>query len=67
MNDEESSPDGENSGPSTDEKQKTSPDGVPSKATIVIKEINGNRYYYWQWRDGEHIRSKYEGPVSDTK
>ncbi|ACV49348.1 hypothetical protein Hmuk_3248 (plasmid) [Halomicrobium mukohataei DSM 12286] len=40
-----------------------SPDGVPSKATITIKEINDNRYYYWQWRDGEQIRSQYEGPV----
>ena len=39
------------------------PDGVPGKATITIKEINGNRYYYWQWRDGEKIRSKYKGPV----
>ena len=26
------------------------PDDVPSKATITIKEINDNRYYYWQWR-----------------
>ncbi|WP_135855116.1 hypothetical protein [Halorussus salinus] len=39
------------------------PDGVPSKATITIKEINDNRYYYWQWRDGEKIRSQYKGPV----
>jgi len=40
------------------------PDDVPTKATITIKEINGNRYYYWQWRDGEKIRSQYKGPVS---
>ena len=39
------------------------PDGVPSKATITIKEINDNRYYYWQWREGEKIKSKYKGPV----
>jgi len=26
------------------------PDDVPAKATITIKEINDNRYYYWQWR-----------------
>ncbi|WP_267644123.1 hypothetical protein [Haloarchaeobius amylolyticus] len=39
------------------------PDDVPSKATITIKEINDNRYYYWQWREGEKIRSKYKGPV----
>jgi hypothetical protein len=64
---EESSSDDENGESSTDEEQKISPDGVPSKATIVVKEINGNQYYYWQWREGEHIRSKYEGPVSDTE
>ena len=40
------------------------PDDVPAKATTTIKEINGNRYYYWQWRDGEKIRSKYKGPVN---
>jgi hypothetical protein len=40
------------------------PDDVPSKATITIKEINDNRYYYWQWRDGEKIRSQYKGPVN---
>jgi iron uptake system EfeUOB component EfeO/EfeM len=39
------------------------PDGVPSKATVTIKEINDNRYYYWQWRDGDRIRSKYRSPV----
>jgi hypothetical protein len=40
------------------------PDDVPSKATITIKKINDNRYYYWQWREGEKIRSQYEGPVN---
>ncbi|RQG95633.1 hypothetical protein [Natrarchaeobius oligotrophus] len=40
------------------------PDDVPSKATITIKEINDNRYYYWQWREGDKIKSKYKGPVN---
>ncbi|WP_135823169.1 hypothetical protein [Halostella litorea] len=40
------------------------PDDVPSKATITIKKINDNRYYYWQWRDGDRIRSKYKRPVN---
>ena len=40
------------------------PDGVPTKATITIKEINDNRYYYWQWRDGDTIRSRYKGLVN---
>jgi len=39
------------------------PDDVPAKATITVKEINDNRYYYWQWRDGDKVRSKYKGPV----
>ena len=40
------------------------PDDVPAKATITIKEINDNRYHYWQWREGEKIKSKYKGPVN---
>jgi len=40
------------------------PDDVPAKATITVKESNGNRYYYWQWRDGDKIRSQYKGPVN---
>ncbi|MFC6823746.1 hypothetical protein [Halopelagius fulvigenes] len=40
------------------------PDDVPAKATITIKEINDNRYYYWQWREGDKIKSKYKGPVT---
>ena len=40
------------------------PDDVPAKATITIKDINGNRYYYWQWRDGEQVKSKYKSPVN---
>jgi hypothetical protein len=40
------------------------PDDVPRKATITIKEINDNRYYYWQWREGDKVTSKYKGPVN---
>ena len=40
------------------------PDDVPAKATITIKEINDNRYYYWQWREGGKVTSKYKGPVN---
>lgn len=39
------------------------PEGVPSKATRVVKEINDNRYYYWQWRDGDSVKSKYDRPA----
>ena len=43
------------------------PDGVPRKATITVKEINDNRYYYWQWREGEKIKSKYKSPVGSDE
>jgi hypothetical protein len=43
------------------------PDDVPAKASIVIKEINDNRYYYWQWREGDKVTSKYKGPVSPSE
>jgi hypothetical protein len=43
------------------------PDTVPAKATVTIKEINDNRYYYWQWREGAKIRSQYKGPVNSDK
>ncbi|QLG29888.1 hypothetical protein HUG10_19965 (plasmid) [Halorarum halophilum] len=39
------------------------PKGVPGKASIVVKNINDNRYYYYQWRDGDKVKSKYKGPV----
>ncbi|QKG94268.1 hypothetical protein EXE43_17570 [Halorubrum sp. SS5] len=47
----------------SDEQPDDFPDDVPTKATITIKEINDNRYYYWQWRTGSSVKSKYKGPV----
>ncbi len=47
-----------------EERLENLPDDVPVKATITIKEINDNRYYYWQWRDGDRVKSKYKGPVT---
>ena len=46
-----------------EERSNDLPDDLPTKATITIKEINDNRYYYWQWREGEKVTSKYKGPV----
>ena len=40
------------------------PDDVPAKATLTVKNINDNRYYYWQWREGETVKSKYKGPAN---
>ena len=39
------------------------PEDVPAKASIVVKEINDNRYYYYQWREGDTVKSKYKAPV----
>ena len=42
------------------------PGDVPGKASITIKTINDNRYYYYQWREGNKIKSKYKGPVDPS-
>jgi len=41
----------------------TSESEAPARATLTVKDINDNRYYYWQWRDGEKIRSESISPV----
>ena len=43
------------------------PDEVPAGASVTVKEINDNRYRYWQWRDGDKIKSKYIGPVNSEE
>lgn len=41
------------------------PDDVPTKASVVVKEINSNHYYYYyQWREGSKVKSKYKAPVN---
>lgn len=37
---------------------------APAKATLTVKTINGNDYYYYQWREGDEIRSEYVAPAS---
>lgn len=34
------------------------PEGVPERATVTVTEIDGTKYRYYQWRDGDEIRSK---------
>ena len=34
------------------------PDGVPERATVTVTEIGGTEYRYYQWREGDEIRSK---------
>lgn len=43
------------------------PDDVPGKASVVVKEINGNRYQYYQWREGDRVRSQYKAPVESSE
>ena len=40
---------------------------VPTKASIVTKTINDNQYYYFQWREGDTIKSEYITPVSPKR
>ncbi|WP_266080745.1 hypothetical protein [Haladaptatus caseinilyticus] len=54
----------EKQGDQNEEQPADFPDDVPLKATITVKQINDNRYYYWQWRDSGKIRSKYKGQVN---
>ncbi|APW99520.1 hypothetical protein CHINAEXTREME_17870 [Halobiforma lacisalsi AJ5] len=34
------------------------PPGVPERATVTETEIAGTEYWYYQWREGDEIRSK---------
>ncbi|WP_254765064.1 hypothetical protein [Natrinema marinum] len=34
------------------------PDGVPDRASVSVTEIAGTEYYYYQWREGDEIRSE---------
>lgn len=38
-----------------------------TKATLTIKEIDDNRYYYYQWREGGKTKSQYIAPVSPSE
>ena len=40
------------------------PDGVPGKASVVVKEIDGSRYEYWQWWEDGGTKSQYKGPAT---
>lgn len=37
---------------------------APERASLTVKQINSNKYVYWQWRDGEQIQSEYIGSMS---
>jgi hypothetical protein len=46
-----------------DQPENLNRDDAPTRATLTTKEINGNQYYYWQWREGDKIKSEYIQPV----
>ena len=41
------------------------PPNVPAEATLTTKTVDGARHQYWEWHEGAHVRSEYEGPVDD--
>jgi hypothetical protein len=38
----------------------TYPNGVPERATVSTMAVDGEEYRYYQWREGDEIRSKTE-------
>ena len=40
---------------------------APAKATLTTKRIDGRDYYYYQWREGDKVRSEYLAPVSPAE
>jgi len=50
--------DGEDASSSDGAEPETYPDGVPERATVSVTEIAGTEYYYYQWREGDEIRSE---------
>lgn len=58
--DEEELPEGENP-------EEWKREQAPRGASLTVKTINANDYYYWQWRDGQHIKSEYVRPVNPSR
>ncbi|RKD97441.1 hypothetical protein [Halopiger aswanensis] len=42
------------------------PPGVPEHATVTVTEISGTKYRYYQWREGDEIRSETVELPADT-
>jgi len=38
----------------------------PADATVTIKRIANNSYFYWVWREDKKLRSEYICPVDDA-
>ena len=39
-------------------------DEAPPRATLVTKCIDERDYFYWNWREDNHVRSEYIQPVN---
>lgn len=37
---------------------------APPRASVTVKEIDGRSYYYYQWREGDAVKSEYIAPVN---
>jgi hypothetical protein len=48
-----------------DEGKGDRPPSVPDKAGVTVKEIDGRRYEYYQWRDGDSVKSQYKGVAEE--
>ena len=40
---------------------------VPARATLTTKTIDDRDYYYYQWREGDKIKSEYVAPVNSSR
>lgn len=47
-----------------EEVRENEPDKAPAKASVTTKTIDDNQYYYYQWREGDQIKSEYITPVN---
>ncbi len=39
---------------------------APEKASLTVKTINDNDYLYYQWREGDSVKSEYVAPVDPS-
>lgn len=49
------------------EVRENEPSEAPPKASITTKTIDGNPYYYYQWREGATVKSEYIAPVDSKR
>jgi hypothetical protein len=50
-----------------DWQEATADNSAPPKATVTVKNIDGNDYFYHQWREGNSVKSEYIAPVNPSR